>query len=136
MLTPKEARQLWVEALVSGKYLQGQGWLCVVKGSSRNRKYCCLGVACELYQEYVGGLVVTQVPNNRENNTDTVYLYDYYAAILPDVVQDWLGLATNLGQYSVDCNLSYDNDEGVPFEDIAATILAEPRGLIRGTLTE
>lgn len=35
----------WINALRSGKYRQGKGFLC------RKGKYCCLGVLNELYPE-------------------------------------------------------------------------------------
>lgn len=38
-----EIKGKWVEALRSGKYQQGQGKLC-----TRDCKYCCLGVLCEV----------------------------------------------------------------------------------------
>lgn len=47
-LTPAEARRLWVEALRSGEYEQGRTWL------RENDRYCCLGVACELYRKHTG----------------------------------------------------------------------------------
>lgn len=47
-MNPKEARQLWIDALRSGEYHQEQHVL------SYNGAFCCLGVACELYQKEVG----------------------------------------------------------------------------------
>lgn len=44
--TPEEQkanRKLWIEALRSGKYQQGNGYLRTI-----DDKYCCLGVACEI----------------------------------------------------------------------------------------
>ena len=40
--TPKEARQLWIDALRSGDYEQTRETLC------EDGRYCCLGVACEV----------------------------------------------------------------------------------------
>jgi hypothetical protein len=37
--------QLWIKALRSGRYQQGQGQL---KLAGTNPRYCCLGVACEV----------------------------------------------------------------------------------------
>ena len=44
-----ENQKLWVEALRSGKYLQGKERL--VQKDGPNITYCCLGVACKLYEE-------------------------------------------------------------------------------------
>lgn len=38
----KELRDRWIEALESGKYKQGQRYLCI------GDEYCCLGVLCEI----------------------------------------------------------------------------------------
>lgn len=38
-------KRRWVEALRSGKYVQGKNYLL------RNGRHCCLGVACELLVE-------------------------------------------------------------------------------------
>lgn len=46
MITPKEARELWVQALRSGKYEQTTAKL---RGDGNER--CCLGVACDVYAE-------------------------------------------------------------------------------------
>ena len=45
--------QKWVEALESGQYKQTKGYL-----SKGNNRFCCLGVACDLYQEEIGDLQV------------------------------------------------------------------------------
>ena len=38
----KTNKKLWVQALRSGKYRQGRGFLCL------NNQYCCLGVAFDV----------------------------------------------------------------------------------------
>mgnify|MGYP006314780633 CR=1 FL=1 len=59
MRTPEELRALWIEALRSDKYEQTTGILRRVHDvdSELIRKYsfCCLGVACELFQEEFKG---------------------------------------------------------------------------------
>lgn len=40
--TPKEVQKLWIDALRSGKYIQGKGYL------KKENKFCCLGVLCDL----------------------------------------------------------------------------------------
>ena len=47
-LTPEQARAKLVEALRSGKYVQARESLRSVDGE----RYCCLGVACDLYREH------------------------------------------------------------------------------------
>lgn len=80
----KERIQLWVDALRSGKYKQGQFRLCV------DDKYCCLGVMCEVAID--GGVNIT-----KENTVDAglgceVTTYNGKAALLPPDVFRWFGL--------------------------------------------
>lgn len=42
-----EVKKLWVEALRSGEYTQGQS----VLHNTETNEYCCLGVLCELAQK-------------------------------------------------------------------------------------
>lgn len=44
-----EPRKLWVEALRSGEYEQTNGAL------RYEDKFCCLGVACDLYRKHGSG---------------------------------------------------------------------------------
>ncbi len=41
----KQLKEDWVKALRSGKYEQGQDYLC------DEARYCCLGVLCEIHPE-------------------------------------------------------------------------------------
>ena len=50
MADEKSPVDLWLEALESGGYTQTQGYLHDTIG------WCCLGVACDVYQKQVGGL--------------------------------------------------------------------------------
>ena len=43
----KANRKKWVAALRSGKYKQGKGQLY----DNLDEKYCCLGVACDLFHK-------------------------------------------------------------------------------------
>ena len=100
----------WVEALRSGKYEQTTGSLTT---PSRD-KFCCLGVACDLYAKEHGK------PKFRNQG------------LLPKYTKEWLGLQTSdgfhdVGSYSV--SLAEMNDEGSSFAEIADRIEAEPDGL-------
>ncbi len=118
-MTHKQARKIWVEALRSGRFEQGQCRL------NMNGRMCCLGVACELYIENGGSLEkATLAPGT--------VTYDDAAAVPPDAVIDWLGLATPDGQYEKDGwfrDLVRDNDSGKSFLEIAQIIEDEPEGL-------
>lgn len=44
-----QIKEQWVKALRSGEYLQGEG--CLRSGKEGERKFCCLGVLCDLYKK-------------------------------------------------------------------------------------
>lgn len=81
-MTPIEARQLWVQALRSGEFKQGTGSLHSRPGDED--RYCCLGVACEVYQRHVGGLCVAE-----ESGVKT---YNRHKCTLPFPVAKWLNI--------------------------------------------
>lgn len=103
-----------VEALRSGRFKQGQGYL------NKNGELCCLGVACELYIEAGGDLPKTLIGSHYNYGTEK------YA--LPEVVREWLGFNSPAGRYATG-SLEEDNDNGEPFEGIATKIEREPEGL-------
>lgn len=113
----------WVAALRSGKYTQCRRRLHI-KGDG----YCCLGVACEVYMNEGHALDVKY----REELGRVAAEYDGISSVLPEAVQQWLGLATYNGQFGHPSNrscLSGRNDKGATFTEIADIIEAEPEGL-------
>lgn len=120
-MTDKTPVELWCEALRSGKYKQCKSFL------HHGDAFCCLGVACELYQKHVGGL---EVGTGSEEAAAT---YDNLEGILPMKVQKWIGLWCGEGSYRLDglsgTNLAEDNDSGKTFDQIADIIESRPPGL-------
>lgn len=117
--TPEEARRFWVEALESGEYQQGKHMLCV------DDTYCPLGLACEVYQKYEGGLSVLKLSTG-------LTTYNGYSITLPDLVQLWLGMSDSMGSYyDPMSNLMDDNDFGKSFQEIAQIIRSKPEGLFK-----
>lgn len=118
MSTEKTPAELWVEALRSGEYRQARGHLCA------NGKFCCLGIACDLYQKRVGGLEVVQ------RNGYVSFGGNQYT--LPRVVRDWLELRDDAGaMFGDEEHLGNKNDKGVPFPAIADLIESRPPGLFK-----
>lgn len=114
----------WVKALRSGKYQQGTGALCNVQEGEPDL-FCCLGVACDLYQKENGDLKVEQTTWKPGQRT-----YDGRTGSLPEKVEEWLGLADGDGSYKDgDTSLASYNDAGKTFKQIAAIIEREPKGL-------
>ena len=110
-------RAKWVVALRSGKYKQVIGSLHPAK-----KEFCCLGVACNIsglgrwekgYDGY--DYIINDTPEN---------------AVLPDDVQNWLGVYLVGAKLKVQHKERYDsllemNDAGVSFDEIANVIEAE-----------
>lgn len=120
----------WVEALRSGEYDQGKRKL------SQNGLYCCLGVACDVYQKEVGDLEVTSFTTI---NDSIALRFDEEANYLPYKVLEWLGLDHPGGEWkgkgkeNLYPSLTDENDRGASFEKIASIIESEPKGLFRAT---
>lgn len=124
-------RKKWVAALRSGKYLQGRGAL-----KSRD-KYCCLGVACQLFHE--------KYPENSHWSDDEAARFLSYkpgdgngerqVGVLTNHVQDWLGLSTDDGSYKkvrggTYSLVSLNDDKKLSFKQIAV-IIEKTKGLIK-----
>jgi hypothetical protein len=127
----------WVEALRSGEFEQGQKVLTRRRADGTELD-CCLGVACKLYVLDGGTLDIKIIGNDGSINSeylgegDSVIEYDDSAFLLPIEVRDWLGMTNDSGYYGDnDGSLAEDNDLGASFEEIAATIESEPKGLFR-----
>jgi hypothetical protein len=126
--TPEEARKLWGEALRSGEFCQTRYVLHRLKPDAYGRPagHCCLGVACEVF-------ALNEAPLVREEERD-IEFYEGQGNVLPRVVGDWLGLASDAGRHLVDFDhektLDYLNDEDcLPFPAIADIIESAPPGL-------
>ena len=121
-----ENAKLWVSALRSGEYQQGKGQL------SLNGRFCCLGVACDIYEKYTGD----ELPKDRNSNYIHAGTYGiHHAKNLHsqfNKVREWLGLSFCNGHFkngSVENSLTSLNDSAIPFTDIANIIQSEPLGL-------
>ena len=96
--------QLWIKALRSGKYKKTIGALQL------NNEYCCLGVACDLYQQYVGGLEVKSIKTDDEHAV-TIFYFNGNDSVLPPKVQKWLGLNSKDGAYENEKYKEPEEDE-------------------------
>ena len=112
--------QKWVDALRSGEYSQARGRL-----KDRCGNYCCLGVACELYRQEVGGAW------NCEHDFRPSKRGMPVQGSLPSRVRNWLNLNENDGATAVGNSLAVLNDNGASFAEIADVIESEPEGLFR-----
>lgn len=119
----------WIEALESGKYEQGSMYL------NKDNKFCCLGIACELFDAEKGEL-----------RPDGAQLYGSHgkAGLPPNNVVIALALNDDEGNPAGnsyislvklnDGNPGNDRDEPLPqhsFKEIAAIVRANPGDFFR-----
>lgn len=95
-MSPKEARKLVAEALRSGEYIQGRYLLCRVSPTTGEQTYCCLGVACEVYNKVVEPIAIETVANGLGSNCK---MYDNRNTLLPEKVREWLGFRLANGKF-------------------------------------
>ena len=77
----KQIMKRWVKALRSGKYKQGKNWL-----NAGNKKFCCLGVLCEILKD--------ELELRKEIIVDDYYSYGY------DHEMDCVGLFYGVKKYA------------------------------------
>lgn len=114
----ESVKALWVTALRSAEYKQGQAALRR-DNSGHGDQYCCLGVLCELAAE--AGVI-----NPPQSSHDGVFRYGSEGArsFLPIEVVHWAGLNSN-PEVSVSGGptaLASLNDQHMTFENIAHLI--------------
>lgn len=87
----QKVKKLWVKALRSGKFKQGQGTLKQVTKKGKV-KHCCLGVLCELHSQKFGRkFKIKYNPDLKEEE----FLYLKETEVLPKAVAKWAGLENN-----------------------------------------
>lgn len=92
-------KEKWLEALRSGNYEQGKGFL------KNWDKYCCLGVLCSIHPDTVADGSGFVIKGER----------GYHDTYLPDTIAENLGLDENTLDNLVDMN----DEEGKTFSEIA-----------------
>lgn len=106
-----DVKELWVNALRSGEYEQGEGNLRV-RLDNGSYEFCCLGVLCDIYRKETG---------EGDWGQDNFFLGE--SEYLPIKVTSWAGLRDSnpVVRDSDDFNseLADLNDGGVDFETIA-----------------
>ena len=87
-------KKLWIKALRSGDYNQGENFLNIVK-SDGTETHCCLGVLCELAS--IEGIVTRRMHINHASfghrkNKYSVEDCEHEIEFLPKEVMDWAEL--------------------------------------------
>jgi hypothetical protein len=104
----KERLRLWVAALRSGEYEQGQEALASLRGDLPPA-YCCLGVACEVAIK--NGLPLRRIENDELGKVR----YDDAGGGLPFAAGEWFGFPSDPLIHS-----------GDPYISAAPHFMAEP----------
>lgn len=120
-----EIKEMWIEALLSDDYQQGQHHLCQ-DNNDGSKSWCCLGVLTDLAIK--NGVNIDVERSLSESN---VYTFDNESETLPLAVKEWSGIDTGSGQYSypniddddaLTCSLAEDNDAGLAFDELVDII--------------
>lgn len=98
----KQVRDQWVAALRSGRYVQGKNRLR--QGEEGKKKYCCLGVLCDLID-----------PNDWRGD-----VFRWQTTALPLSVAQEINITSNQ-----QAELTRMNDRGESFREIADYIEAQ-----------
>ena len=119
---PNDNVKKWVAALRSGEYTKGRGQL----HNGNTNSYCCLGVACMVYQKDRGDLDIVIGSGDYAGST-----FNGEVTSLPHAVQQWLGLSSVEGDYGdgTESLIGLNDTGGYPFETIADIIESTPAGL-------
>lgn len=101
-------KKLWIKALRSGKYKQGEGYL---KSTDRIKRFCCLGVLCEVYRETEG-----------KGRWRGHYFGSQRTNVLPTTVRKWAAIDKDDPELGRTRTASELNDIGKSFNFIAGRI--------------
>lgn len=137
MINPR-AKQLWLDALRSNTYTQGEGALHTIDDTGQER-LCCLGVLCQVAMKE--GVVLRRTAR-LDSGGRTIVEYNNLDGVLPDPVLQWSGLDNRNPSFrpghdvamgfivrnpdfptaSVGVSLAECNDNGYTFTEVADII--------------
>lgn len=88
----KKRVKLWLDALRSGEYKQGQQYLAQFLKKRADWHYCCLGVACEIASKYIH-LDTSIYDNGSCAIPGDVKKYNDNCSFLDQDIKNWYGLS-------------------------------------------
>lgn len=91
----KAFKKKWVAALRSGEYQQARKLL-----RSKDDKFCCLGVACDVFDPDLWVVQYYHVDFNDRNHNDGIYAYDDFNGneedgLIPPMLMKFIGLSAS-----------------------------------------
>jgi hypothetical protein len=103
-----EVKAKWLEALRSGEYEQGTGYLC------KDGKYCCLGVLTDLYTKENGENWTDYLDADVHHRYVKVKMFDGEYEIPPASVCEWAGFPKFVDSETFEPNpeVVYVNEDG------------------------
>lgn len=130
----KTVKEKWINALTSGEYKQTRDILCRIN-SDGSKSYCCLGVLTDLYQKECDinpelkkleeSINFSSSPEKCIAYTDLniAFMLPNYGTLSNSVIE-WSELSNKRGFFDDgECKtLSFENDNGKTFEEIAEII--------------
>lgn len=92
----KENMRLWVAALRSGKFQQGQNALKRQYPGDPVPRHCCLGVACEIAVAHGVNLEISRLTTAHYGTAEPTYTWRFNGTLgaLPSAVVAWLGVGS------------------------------------------
>jgi hypothetical protein len=119
----KPIGDMWAAALKSGEYTQGKGYLC--SESNGNKRFCCLGVLCDLYNKHNPPMAMGSIEDG--DGIEKAILFDGCSGNLPEDVIKWSGMSSENGTRGfLKPSLIVLNDTSLySFMDIASVIEEE-----------
>lgn len=121
-----DIRDRWVAKLESGEYAHGR--TALTYESANGKRFCCLGVLCEIAVE--DGIIERKREVNYCGEATSVYQYGSQknSYLLPEEVVEWAGLessnpkAATPGRWHARTTLAYINDNARSFDPVIALI--------------
>jgi hypothetical protein len=117
----KEVKQKWIEALRSGMYKQGEGYL------RQGDKFCCLGVLCDLYLQENKDCEGWYFYSLFQKTADPTKVFGILGEnqVLPYSIAKWAGLPSKsptVINNNTEVFLDVLNDDGESFKSISDLI--------------
>ena len=94
----KEVKELWLKALRSGEYKQGRNYL-EYTDPLYGKKYCCLGVLCDLAVKN-GVICKTDQGRNEIYYETNAGIDNFTNNVLPTKVQNWAEIYSTDGDFN------------------------------------
>ncbi len=125
-------QKAWLKALESDEYLQTTSLLASYDPLTKAESFCCLGVACEVYNDLASKAKRKKIPKKSTHRFGSpCFSYDDVKTALPNKVLSALKLISPSGVILNDKSISLANmnDSGMSHKAIARYIRKNPENV-------